>query len=70
MSDTLRMLYKMIPVYPELIQEKELTRKVGKQVSWRFAANAPILEEEKGKRTFYAFTSLAAKQKWLGEAIA
>ncbi len=55
-------IYRAIPVYPEFIA----SRKTGVvDLGNRLAAEAPIMEEKRGKVVFYAYTSKEAKEKWL-----
>ena len=62
--------YKKIPVYPEFVNEADLMKAVGivrNTIIRSFSTKAPLLEEQRGRSTYYSYTSEKAKKAWLKE---
>ncbi len=60
--------YCAIPVWPEMISEAELLRKVdGKRMNTirSLHSQAPLIEESRGHRNFLSFVSEEAKSEWI-----
>lgn len=56
-------IYRSIPVYPEFISDREISRQYGHKVE--FPTEMPLCEETRKGRVFYAFVSTPAKRRWL-----